>query len=187
MDEATSPDVEPDPERPSARLQIGSQRVGDSADEAKAQPTVVPEEPRPAEKKPKHYPPPNTRDALTPELEAEYLAALGGESLDDLIDGGASEAATGELAPETRLTGRVSKIFREDVFIELDGPNQGIVSTRQFEELPDPGTEIELLVSRFNAEEGLYELTRPTVAVDVGDWSDVQEGQIVEPPQMHVY
>ena len=41
-------------------------------------------------------------------------------------------------------------------------------------------TQIELIVVRFNSEDGLYELSRPTAAVDVGNWEDVTEGQIVE-------
>jgi small subunit ribosomal protein S1 len=131
--------------------------------------------------KKKSYPPPNIRHALTPELEAEYLEALEGQSLDDILEGKAATSVAGELAPETRITGRVSKIYREDIFIDIDGRNQGVVSMRQFpDELPDVGSQIELLVSRFNVEDGLYELTRPTAAVDVGDWSDIAEGQIVE-------
>ena len=33
---------------------------------------------------------------------------------------------------------------------------------------------------KFNADEGLYELSRPNVAVEVGNWEDVHEGQIVD-------
>jgi small subunit ribosomal protein S1 len=51
---------------------------------------------------------------------------------------------------------------------------------RQFDQPPAVGTEVELLVVRFDAEEGLYELTRPTAAVDVGNWDEVREGQIIE-------
>ena len=72
--------------RPSERIQIGSQREGDDAAPLKAKPTnpvtVVKEEPKRG-----NFPPPNVRDALTPELEAELAAALGGESLDAIIEG----------------------------------------------------------------------------------------------------
>jgi ribosomal protein S1 len=37
-----------------------------------------------------------------------------------------------------------------------------------------------VLVSRFNAADGLYELVLPGAAVDVGDWSEVAEGMVVE-------
>ena len=45
---------------------------------------------------------------------------------------------------------------------------------------PAEGEELELLVVRFNADEGLYELSRPTAAVSVGNWDEVTEGQVVE-------
>jgi small subunit ribosomal protein S1 len=148
---------------------------------------VTPAAPRPAarsaspKREPKHYPPPNIRDRLSPELEAEFEAALGGLPLDVLLaqgEGGAAE----EIEPETRITGRVAKIHRDDVFIDLGSARQGVVPLRQFEggPVPETGSSLELLVVRFNAEEGLYELSRPTAAVDVGDWSEVAEGQIVE-------
>ena len=168
---------------PSSRIQIGSQREGESAADAKAKPVTPgtktdPEKAADKSEK-KSYPPPNIRGGLSPELEAEYLAALGGESLDDVLTEGSGSAPT-ELAPESKVTGTVGKIYREDIFVDLTGRNQGIVSVRQFEELPEVGSQLELLISRFNAEEGLYELTLPTAAIDVGDWSDVQVGQIVE-------
>ena len=36
------------------------------------------------------------------------------------------------------------------------------------------------LVVRFDADEGLYELSRPTAAVNVGNWNEVSEGQVIE-------
>ena len=71
-------------------------------------------------------------------------------------------------------------ISREDVFVDLGGRNQGIVPLRQFEEPPAEGAEVELIVVRFDEDEGLFELSRPTAAVDVGNWDEVREGQIVE-------
>jgi small subunit ribosomal protein S1 len=180
-----TPDApQPPTERPAQRILIGSQR--DRATGAAPKPNpVTPAAPPPAakpapKKQPKHYPPPNIRDQLSPELEAEYQAALGDLSLDALMN----EANAGEVAPEiaaeARVTGRVAKIHREDVFIELGGRNQGIVPLRQFESPPKEGDEIDLLVVRFDAEEGIYELSRPTAAVDVGNWDEVTEGQIIE-------
>ncbi len=66
------------------------------------------------------------------------------------------------------------------MFVELGGRNQGVVPLRQFDVPPNEGDEVELLVVRFDAEEGLYELTLPTAAVDVGNWDEVSEGQIIE-------
>jgi ribosomal protein S1 len=171
-------------ERPAQRLKIGSQREG-VADDAKANP-VTPGSPSSAAKpaapkrEHKHYPPPNIRDNLSPELEAEYAAALGELSLENMLSEEAGGEPPPELAADSRVTGRVAKIHREDLFVDLPGHNQGVVPLRQFEEPPAIGADLELVVSRFNAEEGLYELSRPTAAVDVGDWEDVREGQIVD-------
>jgi ribosomal protein S1 len=148
-----------------------------SADEPIETPTVKPV----VKKQRQHYPPPNIRDQLSPELEQEYMAALGDLSLDALINEGAAGDTQAELAPESRVTGKVAKIHQDDVFIELGGRNQGFVPLRQFEDKPPkPGDELDLIVARFDADEGLYELARPTAAIAVGNWDEVSEGQIIE-------
>ena len=182
-------------DRPAQRILIGSQRDRESVADMKAKP-VTPAAPlatppeegsegqpapsRPAKKQPpKHYPPPNIRDQLSPELQAEYEAALGELSLDALM----SASSAGEISdvePETRVKGRVSRVARDDVFVDFDGRNQGVVPLRQFDTQPKEGDELELIVVRFDNEEGFYELSLPTAAVDVGNWSDVSEGQIIE-------
>jgi small subunit ribosomal protein S1 len=185
---------QPQSDRPAQRILIGSQRdkgAPASAAEAKPKPVTPAAPPTPAapattqqappkKKEPKHFPPPNIRDRLSPELEAEYEAALGDLSLDSLMSQSESGDLGAEIAAESRVTGRVAKIYGEDVFIDLDGRNQGVIPLRQFENPPAIGEELELLVVRFNAEEGFYELSRLTAAVDVGNWSEVSEGQIIE-------
>lgn len=174
------------PVTPGAPLQVQptaaatADAAGSTDSPAAPTPPVAPKQP--AAKKPRqHYPPPNIRDRLTPELEAEYMAALGDLSFDALMTEGATGDTFDELAPESRVTGRVAKIHGDDVFIELSGRNQGVVPFRQFEDYePKPGEEIELIVVRFDPDEGLYELARPTAAVDVGNWDEVREGQIIE-------
>lgn len=188
-----------DVDRPSQRLRIGSQRIGqlapylrESTDSEKKSAECLPEifeqpsEPvQPAipsegEKETKKYPPPNIRDQLSPELEQEFQAALGDFSLEALINESAIGGAAPELVPEARVTGRVAAIHGEDVFVELGGRNQGVVPLRQFEQVPKKGDDVELLVVRFNTDEGLYELTRPTAAIEIGNWDEVREGQIIE-------
>ena len=168
--------------RPSERIQIGSQREGESNAPLKAKPmnpgTGLKEEPRKS-----HYPPPNVRDAMTPELEAELAAALGGESLDAIIDSSASVATTGaELASDTRITGTVVSVHRDDIFIDLGGRAQGVLPLKQFEKTtpPEVGVQLEVVVARFNPDQGFYELTLTNATVDVGNWDEVQEGQLVD-------
>jgi small subunit ribosomal protein S1 len=170
--------------RPSQRIQIGSQRGG-SDTAAPPQPKPVtpgppPQQPR-VDQKRKSYPPPNIRSQLSPELQREMDAALAGGSLEELIESSTTTAATTELAPETRVAGRVVAIREGDIFVDVGGANQGVVSAQQFGETPpEVGTQLELVVIKFDAEQGLYELSLPAAAVDVGNWDEVKEGQIIE-------
>ncbi len=177
-------------ERPSERLQIGTQRAEDAQETAIAKPVTPVQpigepdsaatQPEPAKKS---YPPPNVRDKLSPELEQELAAALGGESIDSLIENSpAGDADSSELAPGTRLTATVAKLHRDDIFVELGGRNQGVLPLKQFEgkTAPEVGAQLELVVARLDDEQGLYEMALPTAAVDVGNWDDVSEGQIVD-------
>ncbi len=167
-------------------MRIGSERDQGVDTAAKPNPVTPPTAPPPAAKQPpkkappKHYPPPNIRDQLSPELEAEYEAALSDLSFDALMNQAAGGEIAAEIVPETRVTGRVVRVHRDDVFIDLGGRNQGVVSLRQFETPPKEGDELELLVVRFNSDEGFYELSRTTAAVSVGNWDEVTEGQIIE-------
>jgi small subunit ribosomal protein S1 len=167
------------PAAPAAREAAPSVRT--EPEETPKPKPVTPAAPPAVKKEPKYYPPPNIRDRLSPELEKEYQEALSDVSFDSLMNAEAATEAAPELVPESRVTGRVTRISREDVFVELGGRNQGIVPLRQFEDKPPTEAEsLELLVVRYDAEEGLYELSRPTAAVAVGNWDEVREGQIVD-------
>lgn len=123
---------------------------------------------------------PNIRAALSADLEAELAEALGEASLDSLIDSDAVAAPAVELAPDQRRRGQVVSVHRDLVFIDLGGRDQGALPLAQFAEAPAPGTVIEVVVRRFDAEEGLFDLSLPGGTVDVGDWSQVEEGLVVE-------
>lgn len=171
-------------QKPSDRIRIGSQRPSSSQMPEQAKPKPKPTNPVSESKSapaPSKYPPPNVRAALSEEQEAELEAALAGESLDDLI-GSAPGAATAELAPETRITGRVSTQHGDHVFVDLGGPRQGAIPLKQFGDKtpPEAGAEIEVVVARLNADEGLYELSLPAAATVVGNWEEVEQGQIIE-------
>jgi len=170
---------------PSERLQIGTQRAEDAQESAVAKPVTpvapgdTPTQPEPEKK---NYPPPNVRDKLPPELEQELEAALGGESLDSLIEDSSSKVDSTELAPDSLVTATVAKLHREDIFVELGGRNQGVLPLKQFEgeTAPEVGAQLEVRVARFDADQGLYEVSLPTAAVSVGNWDEVEEGQIIE-------
>jgi small subunit ribosomal protein S1 len=117
---------------------------------------------------------------LPPVLVMVLEAALAGSSVNELMEQSTDAAATTELAPETRVTGRVASLHGEDVFFELGGRNQGVAQLKQFESPPEVGAEMPLVVARFDAEQGVYEVSRPAAAVSVGNWDEVHVGQVVE-------
>lgn len=124
--------------------------------------------------------PPSRRDALTPEQEAELNQALGDVPLEELLQASEGAVSQGLLEPDSRHTGKVVAIQRENVFVELGSREQGVVPLGQFAKPPEPGAMIDVIVTRFNAEECLYELMLPYASVDVGDWSELTEGMVVE-------
>jgi predicted RNA-binding protein with RPS1 domain len=126
-------------------------------------------------------PRPNLRAGLSPDLEAELAESLGGMSLEEVLSAderGKQAAETIEL--ESKVKAKVVRVHRDDVFVELPGMSQGVVSLSNFPEPPTAGTMLDAIVARFNADEGLYELIVPGGAVDIGDWSDIAEGITVD-------
>jgi small subunit ribosomal protein S1 len=122
---------------------------------------------------------PNTRAELSADLELEYMEALGGQQLDEIIASQPTEVAP-ELEAESRHKAKVVSVHRDNVFVELGGHQQGIVQLKNFPEPPEVGAVLDLMVGRFNAAEGLYEMVLPGGSVDVADWSEVAEGMVVE-------
>ncbi|MEN1679732.1 MAG: S1 RNA-binding domain-containing protein [Planctomycetota bacterium] len=169
--------------KPSDRIRIGTQRPTESEtpeDKPAPKPVLRVTEASP-DQKPSKYPPPNVRAQLSEEQEAELEAALAGESLDALID--ESTAAAVELAPESKLIGKVASVHGDNLFVDLGGHLQGAVPLKQFDDdkpIPDVGDDLEVVVAKLNADEGLYELSLPTAAVEVGNWDEIEVGQIIE-------
>ena len=169
---------------PSERLQIGTQRAEDT-EPAVAKPVTPGTTSSTPVEEPKTPAPtvPNVREELPADLEKEVEAALGGGSLEALIEqSAATDGGEQEIPAGTKVQAKVVKIHREDIFVELGGRNQGILPLKQYEgkEAPAEGAVVDVTVSQFNAEQGLYEVSLPTAAVEVGNWDEVAEGQVVE-------
>jgi len=122
---------------------------------------------------------PGRRQKLSASMEAELERAMGGLSLDDLMSGEGSGPQV-VLEPESRHRGRVVALRRDEIFVEFGGREQGCLSARSFETPPQPGETIEVIVQRFNAEDGLYDLTLPGISVELSNWDEVQEGMLVD-------
>lgn len=124
---------------------------------------------------------PGRRRELPDELQAELDAQLAGADIDSMLGGAAGMPDRREpLAEGTRVHAQVVKVYEDSVFAALGGPDEGSIPLEQFEAEPQPGQSVEVIVRGFNPEDGLYVLTLPGQAVDVDDWSDLEEGAVVE-------
>lgn len=171
-------------DKPSERIRIGTQRgasegTGEKpAQQLKPKPVTKVSEGKEAAPQKSKYPPPNVRSQLSAEQEAELEAALAGESLDSLMES-AGNAPT-EIPSDTRLPGKIVRQHGDHVFVDLGNHRQGAIPLKQFDGTPpELDSEIDVVVVKLD-DEGLYELSLPTAAVSVGNWDDVEEGQIVE-------
>ena len=159
------------PRGPRPRREEAQAESGESLPDEMA----VPEVPR------TKVPLPSLRQPLPPDLEQEMESAFGEASIDELVSGATGTAAVGsEIEIDSRHRGVVVKIHGDNVFFQLGGRNEGVASLRQFRDPPDLGMEMDVVVSRYHAEDGIYELRVPGAAVDVEDWSDLVEGAVVE-------
>ncbi len=125
-------------------------------------------------------PKPSRRDPLSPEMEAELLEAMSAVSLDKVVDGDAAEQASKVLELESRVRAPVMRVEGDNVFFDLVGRNEGFTSVRNFKEPPVVGTFLDVVLKRYNAEDGLYEVAVPGASIEVGNWSDLTEGAVVE-------
>src|SRR4051812_6956035 len=85
-----------------------------------------------------------------------------------------------ELGPSVQK-GKVIAIRGKSIFVDLGAKSEGVVPVDQFaaEELPHPGDMIEIVVDRFDPEEGLLILSRKGAAVEAS-WENLRKGLIVE-------
>ncbi|MEO1528571.1 MAG: S1 RNA-binding domain-containing protein [Planctomycetota bacterium] len=136
----------------------------------------------PAEKpKPGKVAVPNLREGLSDDLEAELAAELGLADVESMLSGSAGMPDRKEpLADNTRVNAQVLKIHQDSVYVALGGPDEGVVPFEQFETEPALGTPVEVIVRGFNRADGLYACAIPGSTIEVADWSDLEEGSVVE-------
>ena len=117
-------------------------------------------------------------DMSDDELEKEIAAAMG-DGVEDLMEGQVTTKSE-SIEFDARYQATAVKVYRESVLFELPGQQNGAIPLKQFEEPPEPGTVLEVVVVGFSAAEQMYELIVPGASVQVLDWSDVQEGVVVQ-------
>ncbi|MFO0907726.1 MAG: S1 RNA-binding domain-containing protein [Isosphaeraceae bacterium] len=125
------------------------------------------------------------------DLEAELEAALEGFDAKSLyVESGrrtraedrkhVPKGAVGqEAAPGTRQ-GKVIGIRGKSVFVDLGAKSEGVVPVDQFgSDIPEPGSMIDVVVDRFDTDEGILLLSLKGAAVEA-NWENLRKGLIVE-------
>jgi len=120
---------------------------------------------------------------LDPELEREIKAALGDESLEDLLEGEEAQskpsaAAAAEQEDRTR-TGTIVAIHRDEAIVEFTAKDQGICSLDQFKKPPAVGERREFIIVSRIPGEALFRLVLPGGAAKT-DWDSLAKGMTVE-------
>ncbi len=115
----------------------------------------------------------------TMSLDDEIAAALGDMSIEQLMNMPEEQGAA-ELEADSKIKATVTRIHGDDVFLKLSGRFEAFTSLRQFPNPPEIGGTIEVIVKKFNDEEGMYDVSIPGSSISVADWSDLVPGAIVE-------
>ena len=125
------------------------------------------------------HPTPDSSNDLDAKLEAEINAALGDMSLEDMLHPAPPpRRGSGPTAPQLK-TGTIVQIHGEDVFVEFGPKSSGVCPLSQFENPPTVGEQLQFVVQRYDAKEGLLMLSREG-AVHKAAWESMAVGQVVE-------
>ena len=122
-------------------------------------------------------------------LDREIENALGGMSIESLLEADEPAKASTPAAPQQRgagggrrgpRTGKIISVQKDHAFVDLGGKDQGIVPMQQFEQEPTVGQEMEFVVERYDPSEGLLILNRKGALAQNVTWESLDIGQIVE-------
>lgn len=118
---------------------------------------------------------------MSDDLEAEFSAVFGND-IDTILQKSSETSGNEVIESDTKVKAKVLSIQGDSVFLDIGAREQGFVLLKMFppDNEPKPGQEMEVTVVRFLKDEGLYEVSVPLAAADVRDWSQVQEGMIVD-------
>ncbi|MDB5292888.1 MAG: ribosomal protein [Phycisphaerales bacterium] len=124
------------------------------------------------------------RPGADPALDKELDAALAGVSMDELYafdkpQAQGAEAAAPEPGAKGVRRGKVVSVGKDEVFIDLGGKSQGVVSLLQFDEVK-VGDEFDFTVEKYDPREGILLLNRKGVLASNVSWENLEVGQIIE-------
>jgi small subunit ribosomal protein S1 len=121
---------------------------------------------------------PGRRGKLTAELEKEIQDALGDMALDEMLAADAKKPIP--VATDNKMHGTIVRIDRGLAFVVMGGRNEGIIPLPEFKTLPEVGQHVEVVVRRFNNNDGIYELGLPGAATSVESFEELEVGTVVD-------
>lgn len=121
---------------------------------------------------------PSKRGKLSEDLEKEIEDALGGMSLDDVLSADAKKPLA--QGADNKNHGTIVRVDRDMVFVVMGGRNEGMIPLMEFKTPPTVGQHIDVVVRKFNNEDGIYELGLPGAATSVDNWEELEVGSVVD-------
>lgn len=113
------------------------------------------------------------------ELEQEIAAALGDDSVMDMVEQSAAPSPIAQAGDHAMAEGQIVAIHDDDVFVDLGGKSQGVVPLTQFKQKPALGSRMEFVVEGVLGDEGLIKLSRQG-AVEKATWQSLERGMNIE-------
>ncbi len=128
---------------------------------------------------------PPANEELDSDIEAQLAAAMAGEQAapsPESAPAAEESVSEEELEAGTKLKGRVQSIQKENILLDVGFRASAMVSLRQFEgrKQPQLGQELEIVVDRYDADDGLLLASLPRAARSAGNWDEVAVDQVVE-------
>lgn len=117
------------------------------------------------------------RGRLSQELEQEINDALGDVSLNELLT---VETKKPAASADNKMHGTIVRIDRGLAFVVMGGRNEGIIPLPEFKTPPEVGQHVEVVVRRFNNNDGIYELGLPGAATSVDSFEELEVGTVVD-------
>ncbi len=121
---------------------------------------------------------PSKRGKLSEELEKEIEDALGGMSLDEVLSADSKQPLA--QGADNKNHGTIVRVDRDMVFVVMGGRNEGMIPLMEFKTPPTVGQHIDVVVRKFNNEDGIYELGLPGAATSVDSWEELEIGSVVD-------
>jgi len=162
-----------------AKIAIGTQREGVAVAEPKAV-AQARANPLGVEETDAEVAVPEVRSSLGLD-GVDVELTLDDAALGSLMSAGQSEEkGSDELVADQKYPAKVVRLNEENVFVLIKDRFDGVVPTRAFKKKPTEGELIDVVVTRHNLDEGIYELRIPGGAIDAAGWDDLIEGSVLE-------